>query len=141
MTDNEIFTPDFREVSFWIDDAREPGQTRAEPAPLPARADVVVIGGGLTGTAAACELARGGRDTVVLDAAEPGEGASSRNAGMLGWHSKHYFTELQEKVGIDEATRFYRELRQIYEITVKRIHDEKIDCGFRKCGRFLGALS
>lgn len=139
---NSVFAPDFKEMPYWIDAARDsnpPAQSAG--GPLPAKVDVAIVGGGLTGCAAAHELARSGRDTLVLDANEPTEGASSRNAGMLGWHSKHYFTELSEKVGVDEATRFFRELRSIYDITVKRIHDEKIDCDFRRNGRFLGALS
>ena len=106
---NSVFAPDFKEMPYWIDAARDsnpPAQSAA--GPLPAKVDVAIVGGGLTGCAAAHELARGGRDTLVLDANEPTEGASSRNAGMLGWHSKHYFTELSEKGGVDEATRFFR---------------------------------
>lgn len=137
----EIFTADFKEIPYWIDAARDGAAAQADPAPLPAKADVVVVGAGLTGVGAACELARGGRDTLVLDAAEPGEQASSRNAGMLGWHSRHYFTDLVETAGIETATRLFRELRAIYEEAVKRIHDEKLDCEFRKNGRFVGALS
>lgn len=140
MTD-AIFTDDFKEFPYWIDAVRGAGTPQADPPALPTQADVVIVGAGLTGVAAAYELVRGGRDTLVLDAAEPGEQAASRNAGMLGWHSRHYFTDLKEKVGLDEATRFYRELRGIYDEAVKRIHDENIDCDFRKNGRFLGALS
>src|SRR5438874_1202394 len=113
MTDT-IFAPDFREMPYWIDAAIEPNAPQTDPGRLPATADVVIVGGGLTGVSAAGELARGGRDTLVLDAGEPAQAASSRNAGMLGWHSKHSFTDLIETVGIDEATRFFRELRGIY---------------------------
>src|SRR5260221_6296842 len=141
MTDEAIFAPDFKEMPYWIDAAREPNALQADPGPLPTKADVVIVGGGLTGVSAACELARGGRDTLVLDAGEPAEAASARNAGMLGWHSKHSFTDLIETVGVDEATRFFRELRGIYEAAVARIRDETIDCDFRKNGRFLGALT
>lgn len=136
-----IFADDFKEVPYWIDAARDPSKQRSAPKPVPGKADVVIVGGGLTGVSAAYELARGGRDTVVFDAGEPVESASSRNAGMLGWHSKHYFTDLISAVGIGEATNFFRELRSIYEAAVTRIHDEEIDCDFRKNGRFLGALT
>lgn len=136
-----IFTADFKETPYWIDAARDPAARQTDPAPLPATADVVVVGAGLTGVGAACELARGGRDTLVLDAAEPGEQASSRNAGMLGWHSRHYFTDLTETADIETATRFYGELRAVYDEAIRRIRDEKIDCDFRRNGRFVGALS
>jgi glycine/D-amino acid oxidase-like deaminating enzyme len=142
MASDSIFAPDFKEMPYWIDASRAPGAPPpADPPPLPEKADVVVVGGGLTGVSAGHELASGGRDALVLDANEATEGASSRNAGMLGWHSKHYFTELCEAAGVEEATRFFRELRGIYDAAVTRIHDEKLDCDFRKNGRFLGALS
>lgn len=61
----------------------------AAPAPAAAplsgerRADVVVIGGGFTGLRAALVLAEAGSDTVVLEAAESGWGASGRNGGQV----------------------------------------------------------
>jgi glycine/D-amino acid oxidase-like deaminating enzyme len=45
--------------------------------------DVAVIGGGVVGLSTALYLARAGRDVVLLDAGEPGQGASSANAGSL----------------------------------------------------------
>ena len=42
-------------------------------------ADVTIIGAGFTGLRAALELALQGMDVVVLDAHEPGWGASGRN--------------------------------------------------------------
>ncbi|NKW10808.1 FAD-binding oxidoreductase [Ochrobactrum tritici] len=59
--------------------------------PLPARIDVLIVGAGLTGLTAGHDLSRSGRRVVVLDSGEPGEGASSRNAGMLGRNTKHSF--------------------------------------------------
>lgn len=47
------------------------------------RADVVVVGGGFTGLRAALALAEAGSDTVVLEAAETGWGASGRNGGQV----------------------------------------------------------
>ncbi len=50
--------------------------------PLPARADVVVVGGGIFGLALAYELGRRGvRDVLVLEAAYLNAGASGRNGG------------------------------------------------------------
>lgn len=47
------------------------------------RADVCVIGGGLTGLSAALHLAEKGLDTVLLEANRIGWGASGRNGGQL----------------------------------------------------------
>jgi len=139
MSDAAIFTVDFKETPYWWEAV---ASSRDDPpAPHPERADVAIVGGGLTGVAAAWELVRGGRDVVVLDAGGPGEGASSCNAGMLGRHSKHAFIDLMAAQGLDTARAFFGELREIYDAAVKRIEDERLDCDFRKCGRFVGALS
>ena len=62
--------------------------TAAPLTPFPAlretvRAQVAVIGAGYTGLSAALHLGAAGRDVVVLDAMELGEGASGRNGGQV----------------------------------------------------------
>ena len=59
-----------------------------ELAPLPSlvgdiTADVVVIGGAFTGLSTALNLRRQGVDVAVVEAAEPGWGASGRNNGQV----------------------------------------------------------
>lgn len=46
-------------------------------------ADVAILGAGFTGLAAALALAENGMSVAVLDAAEPGWGASGRNNGQI----------------------------------------------------------
>jgi len=66
--------------SFWTDTAAPfEGLTEA----LPARADVVVIGGGFTGLSAARVLARRGATAVVLEAGVVAAEASGRNGGHV----------------------------------------------------------
>jgi glycine/D-amino acid oxidase-like deaminating enzyme len=48
-----------------------------------AEADVIVIGGGFTGLSTALHLREAGVDVAVLEAAEPGWGASGRNNGQV----------------------------------------------------------
>ncbi len=50
-------------------------------APLPERASVVIIGGGVMGTSAAFHLAEAGVDVVLLERDQLGSGSTSRSAG------------------------------------------------------------
>ncbi len=72
---------------------------------LPARVDVLVIGAGYTGLAAARETAAAGRSTLVLDAGALGAGCSSRNGGQVAYSIKPSFEELRAKFGADVALR------------------------------------
>ncbi len=47
------------------------------------RASVAIVGGGFTGLSTALHLAEAGVDTVLLEAHEPGWGASGRNGGQV----------------------------------------------------------
>ena len=71
-------------ASYWEATA---GPLGIDTPPLAAdtRTDVAVIGAGYTGLSAAIRLREAyGMDVTVLDAAEPGWGASGRNGGFCG---------------------------------------------------------
>ncbi|MCQ4161901.1 FAD-binding oxidoreductase [Roseomonas sp. GC11] len=67
--------------TLWAETAPAPPPTG--PLAGPARADVVVIGGGFTGLSTALHLAEGGADTLLLEAGPIGFGASGRNNGLV----------------------------------------------------------
>lgn len=133
----DALAPSFQQRPFWAD-----GLPAVAPAQdLPGRADVVIVGAGLTGLSAAHRLASAGRNVVVLDAAEPGGAASSRNAGMLGKSGRQSFLLMSKAVGRDKAIEFFREQAAIFHESVDRIRTEDLACDFRMSGRFIGALS
>jgi glycine/D-amino acid oxidase-like deaminating enzyme len=57
------------------------------------RADVLVVGGGLTGCATAWHLASAGAATVLIEAGELNGGASGQNAGSLHFQIERRFLE------------------------------------------------
>jgi glycine/D-amino acid oxidase-like deaminating enzyme len=131
-----IFTEDFKMTPYWWDGAPRPQPAGAS---LPERADVLVVGSGITGLSAALTLARAGRDVVIAEAGEPGFGASSRATGALGRTLKHGFSEILNNEGEAFARRMYGEARAAYEFIVALIEREKIDCDMVQPGRYMAA--
>jgi glycine/D-amino acid oxidase-like deaminating enzyme len=87
---------DYREAPLWWDDTVFP--TIGE-SPLPDAADVVVVGAGFTGLAAAARLGSHGIHAVVVDSGALGEGASGRNAGMIHGGVRRDLAFLEHKHG------------------------------------------
>ncbi|RYP90235.1 hypothetical protein DL770_003656 [Monosporascus sp. CRB-9-2] len=67
--------------SYWHRDPSRKLLGHRTTSDLPPKADIVVIGSGITGTFAARELIAGGRGVVMLDAREACWGATGRNGG------------------------------------------------------------
>ncbi len=78
-----------------------------EPLPGSRQAEALVIGAGYAGLSAALSLAEAGVDAVVLDAGQPGWGASGRNGGFccMGG-AKLSDADLVRRFGRDEARGF-----------------------------------
>lgn len=108
-------------------------------ATLPNDADVVIVGAGYTGLSAALQLLRHNLSVVIVDQARPGEGASSRNGGMLGSGHKIGYASLKKRFGHEAALRILREGLASLRYTRDLIATENIDCCFNSCGRFRGA--
>jgi len=70
-------------------------------------AEVCVIGGGLAGLTAARELARRGRDVVLLEARRVGWGASGRNGGSVSPGFAQGQTALEQRLGMDHARKLH----------------------------------
>ena len=102
---------------------------------------MAVIGAGYAGLSAALVLARAGRNVLVLDAEEPGQGASTRNGGQVSGDVKSDFVELIDNFGLEFAKDLFAEGRRASQHLSKLIEDEGIECDFGWCGRFNAACS
>lgn len=120
-----------QELSFWRDNFPFVVATAHE---LPARCDLAVIGGGLTGLSTALHAARGGAAVVLLEQEQIGWGASTRNAGMALTGLKLAPEQLVQRYGRERARRFYRTSLDALAFVQNLIEQEKLACDFHRCG-------
>ena len=78
----------------------------------PRTADVVVVGGGLTGCAAAYLCATAGLDTVLLERARVGQGQSGRGAGLLTPDPGPTFRDVAAAHGLRSARHVFDSWRR-----------------------------
>lgn len=127
---------------YWWESAPRPDTMPASRTPpLPASADVAVVGSGFTGLSAALTLLRNGRHPLVLDRDAPGFGASTRNGGQIGsGNQKFRVKHLIALRGRAKAQAMLREGVGMLDYIDRLIADEAIACGYARCGRFRGAI-
>ncbi|MDF1586228.1 NAD(P)/FAD-dependent oxidoreductase [Marinimicrococcus flavescens] len=105
-----------------------------EPAPaLPAlTADletrVAVVGGGLAGLATALSLAERGIACTLLEAGEPGGGASGRNGGMVSAGFTRGSLDLARKLGLERARALHDASRLGMALIRARVERHAIAC-------------
>jgi len=102
------------------------------PGPLPEKADVLVIGGGIAGTSLLWHLARRRIDAVLVERHHIAWGASGRNAGFLLAGVASSYAEAVRTYGREKA-------RDVWELTNEN-HDRMIEAvrghsfGYRRLG-------
>ncbi len=118
---------------YWIEtrDAFAGGQQ----GELPAKASVVVIGGGFTGLSAARTLAMQGIDTVLLEAGQVAGGASGRSGGHCNNGTAADLLGLSNRLGTEEARRYYAMFDEAVDFVEALVREEQIDCDFVRNGK------
>jgi glycine/D-amino acid oxidase-like deaminating enzyme len=119
----------------------------AEPAdptpPLEARvrADVVVVGGGFTGLSTALHLAERGAAVVLLEAEEPGWGASGRNGGQVNPGLKADPDQVERDFGMDLGGRMNALAGGAPAFVFELVKRHGILCDVRQNGTLRAAIS
>jgi len=90
--------------------------------------DVCIVGGGFTGLSAALHLGEAGVDTVLLEAAEPGWGASGRNGGQIIPGFKAERSELVRRLGEASGERLVTWSGSFVDFTLDLIRKQAIEC-------------
>jgi gamma-glutamylputrescine oxidase len=102
------------------------------PGSLPAKADVLIVGGGIAGTSLLWHLARKRIDAVLVERHRVAWGASGRNAGFLLAGVASSYAEAVRTYGRERA-------REVWELTNEN-HDRMIEAarghefGYRRLG-------
>ncbi len=133
---SEIFHEDFKAQPFWW----EAFKPQALPEiPLPGEVGVVIVGAGYAGLSAALELTALGLDCLILEAHEPGHGASTRNGGMVSGGVNVGKRYMSRPMPAAQAVPFLAAAAAAFTLIEDLISKEKIDCGWTKAGYFVGA--
>jgi len=128
--------PGFSQQPYWLEQL---GPAPSLPECPLQSADVVIVGSGYTGLNAAIETARAGRSTLVLDSGEPGFGCSTRNGGQISTSVKPSLEKLTKKYGTEKARAIRQEGENALQWIEDLIRGEKIDCDFKRSGRYHAA--
>ncbi len=104
-----------------------------------AAVDVLVVGGGFTGLSTALHLAERGVRVMLLEAAEPGWGASGRNGGQVNPGLKYDPDEVEAQFGPDLGGRMVRFAWAAPETTFDLIRRWQIECDARQGGTLRAA--
>src|SRR5262249_44189426 len=103
------------------------------------KTDCVIVGGGFTGLSTALHLAERGIGVVLVEANEPGWGASGRNGGQVIPGLKLDPSELRAKYGEERGRRLTTTVGATADLVFDLIERHQIDCDARRSGWIQGA--
>ncbi len=103
--------------------------------------DILIIGAGFTGLSAALHLAEMGQNVVVVDAIEPGYGASGRNGGQVIPGLKLYPDEVRKRLGDEKGNTVITATNQSADLVFDLIKKYNIDCHPNRNGFIQPAFS
>jgi glycine/D-amino acid oxidase-like deaminating enzyme len=112
--------------SLWA--ATAPPAPPTPPLASSRRADVLVVGAGFTGLSTALHLAEAGAQVCVLEAHEPGWGASGRNGGQVNPTLKHDPDDLVRLYGAARAEPLIDAVSRSADLVFELIDRHRIDC-------------
>jgi glycine/D-amino acid oxidase-like deaminating enzyme len=104
------------------------------------RVAVAVVGGGFTGLSTALHLAEGGVDVAVLEAHEPGWGASGRNGGQVNPGLKHDPDRIEEDFGPELGGRMVALSGNAPNVVFDLVHRHQMVCEALQSGTLRAAF-
>ncbi len=124
-------------TSLWLDEPYAPRPALAGTV----RTDVAILGGGLTGAAAAWYLRERGVEAAVVDRGPLAAGATGRNAGFLLAGTSQNYAMAARSHGRDRARRLWEISRDNHGLVRGLVEAEGIDCRYARNGSYTLACS
>ncbi len=122
--------------SIWDDDsgAAASGHRRLHGE---TRADVAIIGGGITGVTAALLLGRAGKKVALLEARQIGAGETGRTTAHLTSAMDQRYHSIMGKFGTEGARDVFRSQQEAIGRIEAFVNELRIDCGFERLAGYL----
>lgn len=92
--------------------------------------DVVIVGGGMSGSLTALALVEAGLSVALLDKREMGTGSTSANTGLLQYSNDIMLHELIDQIGEQDAVQFYKLCYKAVEDLEKIVTRLQLDADF-----------
>ncbi len=127
-----------RNLPLWLDDPSLAGRTR----PVldgDTRAEVAVVGGGITGLTTALLLARAGRSVVLVELEHLGFGSTGANTGKVSSQHGEHYAPLTRKYGVDAARTYGAANEAAIDLVESLVTEGGIECSFRRRDSYLYA--
>ncbi|MDP2342607.1 MAG: FAD-dependent oxidoreductase [Deltaproteobacteria bacterium] len=102
-----------------------------------ARADVVIVGAGITGMTTALMLARNSVDVVVLDDGPIGGGETERTTAHLSSALDDGFVMLERNHGVEGSKLAFQSHATAIDVIETIVEEEGIDCSFSRLDGWL----
>jgi glycine/D-amino acid oxidase-like deaminating enzyme/nitrite reductase/ring-hydroxylating ferredoxin subunit len=95
-------------------------------------ADVVIIGGGITGVTCAYRLTRAGKKVVLLEAQSISGGTTGYSTGNLYVATQPYYTNIESKFDLETVKAVAHSRRYAIDFIENTVNEHNIDCGFMR---------
>ncbi|KAL5333332.1 FAD dependent oxidoreductase-domain-containing protein [Aspergillus crustosus] len=118
-------------LSYWLQGVQgDPLLNHRTTPELPASADIVIIGSGMTGTLVAKQATEAwpGKKVVVLEAREFCSGATGRNAGHCKPDQWRGFAGYEDAFGAEQALKILQNEQDTWSSLVKYVRENHVDC-------------
>lgn len=101
------------------------------------KADVVIIGAGLTGMTCAYFLRKTGLKVVVLEESKIGYGATGVTTAMLTYNIDTAFRDLLEMYGQEKTSLILNSHSEAIDAVENIVRENKIECEFIRCPNYI----